>query len=64
MFGAQEEREMQQLDRVSAQLSGAQARQMQASSDRMGALTGMVSGLASTAGSYMGAQATVKAAGK
>jgi hypothetical protein len=64
VFGAQEEREMQQLDRVSAQLSGAQARQMQASSDRMGALTGMVSGLASTAGSYMGAQATVKAAGK
>ena len=32
MFGAQETRELQQLNRVSAQLGGAQAQQMQASS--------------------------------
>lgn len=50
-FGAKEDRELQQLDRVSAQLSGAEARQMQAGSDRTGALTGMIGGLASTFGS-------------
>ena len=50
-FGAKEDRELQQLDRVSAQLSGAEARQMQAGSDRTGALTGMMGGLASTFGS-------------
>ena len=50
-FGAKEDREMQQLDRVSTQLSGAEARQMQAGSDRTGALTGMIGGLASTFGS-------------
>lgn len=62
MFGARESREMQQLDRVSNQISNAQQRQAQASADRTGALTGMVSGLASTAGSYMTSQATVLAA--
>jgi hypothetical protein len=50
-FGAKEDREMQQLDRVSAQLAGAEARQMQAASDRTGALTGMIGGLSSTFGS-------------
>lgn len=50
-FGAKEDREMQQLDRVSAQLAGAEARQMQAGSDRTGALTGMIGGLSSTFGS-------------
>lgn len=55
-FGAKEEREMQQLDRVSAQISGAQARQAQASADRTGALTGMASGLASIGSAYIGAQ--------
>ena len=50
-FGATEDREMQKLDRVSAQLQGAEARQMQASADRTGALTGMISGLTSTFGS-------------
>jgi hypothetical protein len=54
-FGAKEEREMQQLDRVSAQISGAEARQAQAGADRTGALTGMVSGLASVGSSYIGA---------
>ena len=49
VFDTQEERELQQLDRVSAQLSGAEARQMQASSDRTGAFTGMISGLGSIA---------------
>ena len=50
-FGAKEDRELQQLDRVSAQLSGSEARQMQAGADRTGALTGMIGGLASTFGS-------------
>jgi hypothetical protein len=50
-FGAKEEREMQQLDRVSAQISGAEARQAQAGADRTGALTGMIGGVASTFGS-------------
>jgi len=58
MFGAQEQREMQQLDRVSAQLGNAQAAGAQASADRTGALTGMMGGLASIAGDYMSAQAT------
>ena len=50
-FQTQENREMQQLDRVSAQISGAEARQSQAGADRTGALTGMIGGLASTFGS-------------
>ena len=54
-FGVREGREVAQLDRLSAQISGAEARQAQAGADRMGALTGMVGGLASTAGSYMSA---------
>jgi len=57
MFGAQEQREMQQLDRVSAQLGNAQAAGAQASADATGALTGMMGGLASIAGSYMSASA-------
>jgi hypothetical protein len=57
MFGAQEQREMQQLDRVSAQLSNAQAAGAQASADRTGVLTGMMGGLASIAGNYMSASA-------
>jgi len=55
-FGAKEEREMQQLDRVSAQISGAEARQAQAGADRTGALTGMASGLASIGSAYIGAK--------
>ena len=53
MFNAQEGREMQQLNRVAAQLSGAQQQQMQASSDKMGAITGAIGGLTSIAGSFM-----------
>jgi len=54
-FGVREGREVAQLDRLSAQISGAEARQAQSGADRMGALTGMVGGLASTAGSYLNA---------
>jgi hypothetical protein len=61
MFATRENREAEQLDRVSAQLSGAEARGAQASADRMSALTGMVSGLASTAGNYMTSAATLGA---
>jgi len=53
-FQAQENREGAQLDRVSTQLSGAEARQAQASSDRTGAITGAISGVSSVAGAYMG----------
>ena len=53
-FQTQENREDAKLDRVSAQLSGAQARQAQASSDRTGAITGAIGGLTSVAGSYLG----------
>ena len=60
MFGAQETRELQQLNRVSTQLGGAQAQQMQASADQTGAYTTMVSGLAGIAGSTIGAMAEVR----
>jgi len=53
MFGAQETRETGKLDRLSAQLSGAQARESQAASDQTGAITGAIGGLTSVAGSYM-----------
>ena len=49
-FNAQETREGAQLDRVSAQLSGAAQRESQAQSDRTGALTGMISGVGSAVG--------------
>ena len=52
-FGAKEEREMQQLDRVSAQLSGAQARGMQASADRRANQAGLIGGLASIGGNLL-----------
>ena len=53
MFNKQEEREMQQLDRVSTQLSGAQARGMQASADRRANQAGLIGGLASLGGSLV-----------
>ncbi len=55
-FQTQENRENAKLDRVSAQLAGAQAREMQAQSDRTGAITGAIGGLTSIAGSYYAAQ--------
>jgi hypothetical protein len=61
-FNATENRETAKMDRISTQITGAQARETQAQSDRTGALTGMIGGIASTAGSFMGATAKVKAA--
>lgn len=63
-FETRENRQTAEMDRVSAQISGAQARETQAGSDRTAAMTGMVSGLASTAGSYMSARASVNNLGK
>lgn len=51
MFAAQENREQSKIDRIAAQLGGAQAQQIQAQADRTGAITGMIGGLASIAGS-------------
>ena len=53
VFGAQENRDNAQMDRLSAQISGAEQRESQAASDRTGALTGMAGSLASIGGSYM-----------
>lgn len=50
MFAAREGREQQQIDRTAGLLQGAQAQQMQAQADRTGALTGMIGGLGSIAG--------------
>jgi hypothetical protein len=61
MFNAQENREAGKLDRVSAQISGAQAREAQAQSDRTSAITGAIGGLTSIAGSYMSAYGTMNA---
>jgi hypothetical protein len=55
VFGAQENRDTAQMDRLSSQISGAEQRQAQANSDRTGALTGAVGGIASVAGSYIAA---------
>jgi hypothetical protein len=53
MFGARENREQGKIDRVAAQLSGATAQEAQARADKTGALTGMIGGIASAAGSFM-----------
>jgi hypothetical protein len=55
MFETREGREVAKMNRVAGQLGQAQAQQTQANADRMGAITGMIGGLASTAGSYMSA---------
>tara|TARA_R110000803_G_scaffold182012_1_gene244364 strand:+ start:506 stop:1249 length:744 start_codon:yes stop_codon:yes gene_type:complete len=60
-FNARENREAGKLDRVSAQLSGAQAREAQAQSDKTSAITGAIGGLTSIAGSYMSAYGTMNA---
>lgn len=46
-YGEKEKRELTQLDRVQAQIEGAQARQQQARSDRTSAITGAIGGIAS-----------------
>lgn len=56
MFNTRENREQQKLDRVSAQLTGAQAQAAQARSDRAGAISSAIGGISSVAGAYMGAK--------
>lgn len=53
MFGAKESREQGKIDRVAAQLGGATAQEGQARADKTAALTGMIGGITSAAGSYM-----------
>ena len=53
MFSTKENRQMAQLDRVSAQLAGAQGQAMQASAARQSNTAGLVGGLASIGGSYL-----------
>ena len=59
MFGAQEQRDISKLNRLSAQLGGYQTQQMQAGADYTGALTGMVGGLTSIAGSALNAYGNI-----
>ena len=44
-FGVREQREVAQMDRVAAQLSGAEAREAQAQADRTGAITTAIGGV-------------------
>lgn len=53
MFSTREDREKAQLDRVANQLSGAQAQQGLAGQQYTSALTGMIGGITSAAGSLM-----------
>ena len=50
MYREQENRDLAQMDRLSTQLQGAEAREMQASADRSNAIAGAVGGIASTVG--------------
>jgi len=56
VFGQTEQREMGQLNRLQAQIDNQQGIKAQASRDQTSALTGMISGVASAAGSYMTAK--------
>jgi len=56
-FNTRENRQVAEMDRVSAQLSGAQARESQAQSDRTGAITGAVGGALGVFGSMASAGA-------
>ena len=58
VFGAQENIDKAQRERLSAQISGAEQRESQAASDRTSAITGMVGSLASIGGSYMSGKAS------
>lgn len=53
VFGAKEDREMQKINRVAGQLSGAQQQAAQARSDYTGALTGAIGAIGGVAGAYM-----------
>lgn len=52
MFGARENREMQQLDRVATQLSGAEARKRQAAADRTSIMTTAIGGVVGGLGDF------------
>lgn len=56
-FGVREARETAEMDRLSAQISGAEARQVQAQADKTRAITGAVGGVMSTFGSMASAGA-------
>mgnify|MGYP003664961951 CR=1 FL=1 len=53
VYGQREKRESEQLDRVSAQISGAQQQASQAASDRAAISSSMISGLGNIAGSLI-----------
>jgi hypothetical protein len=57
MFNTQEDRDKAQLNRLSAQVSGAEAAEMQAGADKTGAITGAIGGVISTVGSMYNAGA-------
>jgi hypothetical protein len=57
VFGAQEEREMQKINRVAGLLGGAQAQLGQARADQASATAGMISGISNVFGSTMSAGA-------
>tara|TARA_R110000868_G_scaffold151203_1_gene374869 strand:- start:8392 stop:9123 length:732 start_codon:yes stop_codon:yes gene_type:complete len=57
IFNTQEDRDKAQLNRLSAQVSGAEAAEAQASADKTGAITGAIGGLVSTVGSMYNAGA-------
>jgi len=50
MYREQESRDLMQMDRLSAQIAGSEAREMQAGADRSNAIAGAVGGIASTVG--------------
>jgi hypothetical protein len=56
-FGVREARETAEMDRLSAQIAGAEARQVQAQADKTRAITGAVGGVVSTFGSMASAGA-------
>jgi hypothetical protein len=57
MFNTQEDRDKTQLNRLSAQVSGAAAAEAQAGADKTGAITGAIGGVVSTVGSMYNAGA-------
>ena len=56
MFSTRETRQMQELDRAASMLGASRAAEGQAQSDRTGAITGALGGLAQIAGGYMSIQ--------
>jgi hypothetical protein len=56
-FGVRESREVAKMDRLSAQISGAEARQAQANADKTSAITGAIGGVISTVGNMYSAGA-------